>query len=627
MDLNNINESENLAFRTEVKNNKLHVEKKSVSKKVLRKHKPKDYKRDSILQQARKSAHNSVANTKRDISNEVRSNSTLSESCTNIFETFDFIEESTGTGDILTFEVYNEPKENQEIMESLSIDHSYYDAKYLTIGMAEGCFAPIASMSRNKRIYDEDHYAYILDNEIILKKIAMRAMLGTIGHHAKRVDDEDLANDLCSHVVTCLEIREKEDGTPYLYGRFEILNTTAGRRLRQLYEHGIPLYVSSRGGGKLLNVPGETYKRVDKKNYHLETFDVVREPGFLEAKPVPSVTGIVHESLDEDYNGDLLMKKTNEVQPVVSEEAKVDQIIVATVDNAVCPDKKEEVSEEVKTEEVVGEAKTEEIVDGVKTEEVSEEAKTEVKVDGVKAEVKAEIEEAKTEEDDKKEDDKNEVDEELDTTCEKDPAKEAQGEEEACGNVVLAENHDEHPADCDCDKCKADKELHREDKEKEEVDEAKTEEVSETVDFKTKYEALEPVVEELLQMIKDASVSLQQAIQENKQLSEKLEVSEDSDGKEENDKVDDSDDTDGDDDVHESVTEEVSEEAKTEEVKDEVNESEAKAEELGEQIAESINGLDLTTEKVETKSKPQVFSVFRKEEDIPTSRYFSVFNK
>lgn len=63
--MDNIHEDDNLANRTEVKDNKLHVEKKDVVKKVTRKHKPVDHEREDILRNARKKAHDPVADAKR----------------------------------------------------------------------------------------------------------------------------------------------------------------------------------------------------------------------------------------------------------------------------------------------------------------------------------------------------------------------------------------------------------------------------------------------------------------------------------------------------------------------------------------------------------------------------------
>ena len=691
----NINEDDNLANRTEVKNRKLHVEKKDVKDKVLKKHKPKDLSREAILKKARSKAHRSTANAKRNLSNDMRK--AIQESM-NIFETFDFIEESYGYGDVLKFQMYEEPVENKSISEALCIDHSYFDPKYLTIGMAEGVFAPIGVMSRNNRIYDEDHYPHLLADENLMNKVHSRAMLGTIGHHDKRVDDEDLANDLCSHVVTDLEVREDEEGHPYLYGRLEILNTTAGRRLRQLYEHGIPLYVSSRGGGKLLNVPNETYKRVDKNNYFLETFDIVKEPGFLEARPVPSV-GLVDESIENKDNGEIVMGKELQKDAPITEEKSV----------------------------VVDESKLEEGKEAEKAPEPKEEEKgKEEKVE----EAKEEKEEKEEDKDDKKEkcDESSEVSEEAAPKAEE-PKKETEDDEheEHEGDIAKDGVHEgkeeEHGDDCDCDDCRKERELHRDDEKKCEEkkcheEDASSEKAIEMVedivkdvcegvkedkrklideiggilkdkvdneiirtiikkaeklayeeseagrkvdeDFKAKYEALEPVIEELISMIKDASANLQTLKEENEaskaklaELSEKLSVSEGKDLHQDPDddtEVDGPDDEDDEpDDMHEGKEdkeachkekdeEEKVEDKEKEEDKDdkkekcdessEITEAKSEAEKLGEQIAESadVATIDEGLSKPEHKA-PEVFSVFKKADNFKPSKYFSRFNK
>lgn len=60
-------------FRKEVKNNKPHIEIKNFKKQMLKKHRiNKDYKRENILKKARKKAHNIIADSKRDLSNEIR---------------------------------------------------------------------------------------------------------------------------------------------------------------------------------------------------------------------------------------------------------------------------------------------------------------------------------------------------------------------------------------------------------------------------------------------------------------------------------------------------------------------------------------------------------------------------
>lgn len=259
------------AIRNEIKNMKPHIETKDVKQQVLKKVLPTDLNTKLRAEHARKKAHLVGADLKREISMEIKNK---------LSESFEFIEESCGSGSPV-FEFYDEP---QQIV-SESADGTTVTS-YPVIGRATGVFAPIGVMSRNNRIYDNDHYDYLLENQQLVDRIAHRGMLGTIGHHDKKVDDQDLAEGKVSHIVSDLHIKEEADGTRNLYGTLEILDTPAGHLLKTYYDSGIPLFVSSRGGGNLLPVPNESYKRVDKTKYFLETFDIVKNPGFLQAKPV-----------------------------------------------------------------------------------------------------------------------------------------------------------------------------------------------------------------------------------------------------------------------------------------------------------------------------------------------------
>lgn len=287
------------AIRNEIKDMKPHIEKKDVKQRIIKEVVPTSMEAKQRAEKARKSAHNLTAEIKRNVSMEIKNK---------LSESFDFIEESCGSGSP-EFEFYDEPK---MVSEGLADGCSQYPI----IGRASGVFAPIGVMSRNNRIYDNDHYDYLLDNQHLVDRITCRGMLGTIGHHDKKVDDQDLAEGKVSHIVTNLKIVEEADGSRNLYGTLEILDTPAGHLLKTYYDSGVPLFVSSRGGGNLLPVPNESYKRVDKTKYFLETFDIVKNPGFLQAKPV-------YEKVSES---------AEEVQPTVEEivesveEAQPDKI-------------------------------------------------------------------------------------------------------------------------------------------------------------------------------------------------------------------------------------------------------------------------------------------------------------
>ena len=58
--------------KNKVKHGKLRIQRKKIKAQIMKKHKPKDYERERICKNAREKAHTVTANTKRNISNDVR---------------------------------------------------------------------------------------------------------------------------------------------------------------------------------------------------------------------------------------------------------------------------------------------------------------------------------------------------------------------------------------------------------------------------------------------------------------------------------------------------------------------------------------------------------------------------
>lgn len=193
-------------------------------------------------------------------------------------EGFDFIEESTSFSD--------ESLSFQEADELVISESEGEKSPYKILGKACGCFAPIGEFSRNKRLYSDDLWPTVLANEEFSSRLNSRSIFGCISHSDKKVDDIDIREGKVSHIVSKLEIHEDANGKPFLYGELEILDTPAGRILEAMYKGGANLYVSSRGAGKLIPVPGQDYSMVKPDSYFVECFDVVCRPGFLKAKPV-----------------------------------------------------------------------------------------------------------------------------------------------------------------------------------------------------------------------------------------------------------------------------------------------------------------------------------------------------
>lgn len=334
-------------MKRKVKHGKLKIQKKKIKSQVMKKHNPTDYERENICKKARKKAHSVVANARRNISNGVREGLTIvNPRALTLSEAFglDFLEEAVGYDVEINF--FDKP-EITPVTEGLTVGTTKTGRprKCKAIGVAEGCFAPISTpagdrvFSRNHRLYEEDHWETQFENQNLLDRVNTRRMLGTIGHYDKKVDDEDLAKGFVSHIVTKLEIREDEKHGRYLWGRLEIINTEAGRRLKEYYDNDIPLFVSSRGGGKLIDVPGKDYKLVDKYRYYCETFDVVKEPGFLEAQP---------EYHSESNEMDDVMNELEGLLREIAEKGgfKVDETKLEALKNTLCESKDAELDED-----------------------------------------------------------------------------------------------------------------------------------------------------------------------------------------------------------------------------------------------------------------------------------------
>ena len=236
-------------------------------------------------------------------------------------EGFDFIEEACGFGEPLTFEDSNE----------ITISESEQEkSPYKILGKARGCFAPIGEFSRNKRLYEASLWPTVLASEEFSSRLAHRGIFGTISHEDKKVDDKDLREGKVSHIVSCLEVREDEKThKPYLYGELDILDTPAGRILEAMYKGGANLYVSSRAAGKLYPVAGQNYSLVKPESYYVNSFDVVMNPGFLQAKPV--YEGVVEESKEEKIQ-ESKVEDVKEVKEQSTSESSEIQLLKSQID-------------------------------------------------------------------------------------------------------------------------------------------------------------------------------------------------------------------------------------------------------------------------------------------------------
>jgi len=142
----------------------------------------------------------------------------------------------------------------------------------------KGTFFVPDGVSRNKRFYPEGLWKKAIGS---VKESLQDGMLGTLLHPEK---DSKFAHAIyASHVVKDLWIDKNKRGLGEAY----IMDTPVGKVVDTFRKTGlIKLYVSSRAWGKYQE--GKTKDGmpvVDEDNYVLKTFDIVLEPGFLQAAP------------------------------------------------------------------------------------------------------------------------------------------------------------------------------------------------------------------------------------------------------------------------------------------------------------------------------------------------------
>lgn len=174
------------------------------------------------------------------------------------------------------------------------------DGKHV-IGKIKGPFFVPDGVSRNNRKYPRDLWEKVCNNPTVRKRLENRLMFGTIGHEQK-LGDSALLEGKVSHIITNLQI---QNGIGV--GEALIIDTPAGRVLNTLMRAGSKLYVSSRADGSFKG-EDKGIPIVDPDTYQLEGFDVVVDPGFLQANPglVESMNKIL-EATTKTNEGDFEM--------------------------------------------------------------------------------------------------------------------------------------------------------------------------------------------------------------------------------------------------------------------------------------------------------------------------------
>jgi hypothetical protein len=136
--------------------------------------------------------------------------------------------------------------------------------------------------SRNQRYYPKSLWEKVMGDSRTHQKLERKLMFGTIGH-ADNFDVEKFAREgLLSHITVNMWI---DEDTGLGMAEDWILDTPAGRNLYAMCKAGCRFYTSSRASGSFKK---ENYKGmpvVDESTYDLGGWDMVVDPGFLQADP------------------------------------------------------------------------------------------------------------------------------------------------------------------------------------------------------------------------------------------------------------------------------------------------------------------------------------------------------
>ena len=132
----------------------------------------------------------------------------------------------------------------------------------------EGIFAVLGEKNKNHRVYKEDQY--LPQMRRMQKEILEKKVWGEANHPENRFDINILN---VSHVIEKIDYDET---TRHITGTIRVLDTTAGREVKTLVDEGLPIHISSRAAGSVMEDGTVIMK-------HLFTFDIVHNPGFSQA--------------------------------------------------------------------------------------------------------------------------------------------------------------------------------------------------------------------------------------------------------------------------------------------------------------------------------------------------------
>lgn len=171
------------------------------------------------------------------------------------------------------------------------------------IGSFKGVFAKLNTMSRNKRFYSADFWREVISSRQVRDDLRNGVMIGIFEHPEVQGMYDPYGRPTASHPVNgAFVTKELWIEGDNLMGRSYILNTPIGKLLSTYFlakdDNGQPLtqlYISVRGESKGLHLDSNGVDRMNARDYYLRAFDIVLNPGFLDAK-------VSMDTIRESYN-------------------------------------------------------------------------------------------------------------------------------------------------------------------------------------------------------------------------------------------------------------------------------------------------------------------------------------
>ena len=165
-----------------------------------------------------------------------------------------------------------------------------------------GTFAVCGIENNNHRIYEQSNYSMMVES--LKQEIAEHGLMGELEHpYSMNINLENV-----SHKIDDINI----DEAGVVTGSITLLNTPKGNIAKGIVEGGLPIYISSRGVGKIDEDGNVTLTQI-------KTYDLVGSPGFSEAQ-LNVTEGYACEQLNESEDVTTYMYYIKSNQDIKEEE-------------------------------------------------------------------------------------------------------------------------------------------------------------------------------------------------------------------------------------------------------------------------------------------------------------------